>query len=103
LRARRIINAQKYWEALEGANSALTLFALKEIGNSTRYELNTIISKEFGLNRSISSTRNRLKKLVLLGLVKHSKEKGRAKYVYTLTDDGNKMVDALEKFIEALE
>jgi len=103
MKLRDMANAQKYWKALEGANSVLILFALKEIGVSTINDIGVLASKELGEYLSTSSTRNRLEALRTLGFVKYSDSKGKAKHAYELTKEGLRMVEALKRFIEFLE
>ena len=94
-----------YIKTIEESNSILLLITMYENPHLSNYQISQKIAREIGEYLSAGSVGLRLDSFLSKNLVSYEeipRGKGKRK-VYSLTDEGRKLVIALKKFLEALE
>jgi len=96
----------QFIEAIQSANSFHLLLALDQIDKpSTLDDLNKKMAMETGVVLTSGQLRHSTDRLLTLNMVSVSKIKRGRKtiHIYNLTQNGNRLVNAIKKFLEALE
>jgi len=94
-----------YIKTIEESNSTLLLIALYENPKLSSYQISQKIARDIGAYLSAGSVDLRIDSFLSKNLVSYEgvpRGKGKRK-VYSLTAEGEKLVLALKKFLEALE